>query len=166
MYSLQHKLIVIFVLSLVAVPALADRIGHVDTNFKLIGPDDKIVIEAFDDPGVAGVTCYYSHATTGGLKGAAGLAEDSSDASLDCKQTGPITLTKDIINSDGDAQKVLKKRTSILFKTLQVMRFYDKNRNTLVYLVYSDKILEGSPKNSISVVPVMPWGTAPAPNPE
>lgn len=142
----------------VVMPALADKIGHVDTNFKLIGPDDKIVIEAFDDPGVAGITCYYSHATTGGLKGAAGLAEDSSDASLDCKQTGHITLTDEIKKSKGDAQKVLKKRTSMLFKTLQVMRFYDEKRNTLVYLVYSDKILEGSPKNSISVVPVMPWG--------
>lgn len=142
----------------VVMPAHADKIGHVDTNFKLIGPDDKIIIEAFDDPGVAGITCYYSHATTGGLKGAAGLAEDSSDASLDCKQTGQITLTDEIKKSKGDAQKVLKKRTSMIFKTLQVMRFYDEKRNTLVYLVYSDKILEGSPKNSISVVPVMPWG--------
>jgi len=149
--------VLFYLICLVAMPANADRIGHVDTNFKLLGPDDKIVIEAFDDPGVTGVTCYYSHATTGGLKGASGLAEDSSDASLDCKQTGPITLSKDIINYEGDAQKVLKKRTSLLFKTLQVMRFYDKKRNTLVYLVYSDKILEGSPKNSISVVPVLRW---------
>ncbi len=150
----------IFLLLLIGVmPVMADTIGHVDTNFKLIGPDDKIVIEAFDDPSITGVTCYYSHATTGGLKGAAGIAEDSSDASLDCKQTGHITLTEEIKNSKGDAQKVLKKRTSMLFKTLQVMRFYDDKRNTLVYLVYSDKILEGSPNNSISVVPVMPWRT-------
>jgi CreA protein len=139
-------------------PTIADEIGHVDTNFKLIGPDDKIIIEAFDDPGVDGVTCYYSHATTGGLKGVAGLAEDSSDASLDCKQTGVITLSEEIRKSAGKAKKVLKKRTSMLFKTLQVMRFFDAKRNTLVYLIYSDKVLEGSPKNSISVVPVMPWG--------
>ncbi len=151
--------VICLVLLITGLPALADKIGHVDTNFKLIGPDDKIIIEAFDDPSIAGVTCYYSHATTGGLKGAAGLAEDSSDASLDCKQTGHITLSDDIKNSKGDAQKVLKKRTSMLFKTLQVMRFYDEKRNTLVYLIYSDKILEGSPKNSISVVPIMPWGT-------
>lgn len=164
--SNKFKCILFILFSLSAITAMADRIGHVDTNFKLVGPDDKIVIEAFDDPDVTGVTCYYSHAKTGGFKGAVGIAEDSSDASLDCKQTGPITLTKEIINSDGKAQKVLKKRTSILFKTLQVMRFYDKKRNTLVYLVYSDKILEGSPKNSISVVPVMPWGTSPEPRPE
>ncbi len=136
---------------------IAEQIGHVDINFKLVGPDDKIVIEAFDDPDVAGVTCYYSHAIKGGLKGAAGLAEDSADASLDCKQTAHITLPEEIIKNTGKPQRVLKKRTSMLFKTLQIMRFYDQTRNTLVYLVYSDKILEGSPQNSISVVPVMPW---------
>jgi CreA protein len=141
------------------IPALADKIGHVDINFKLVGPDDKIVIEAFDDPGVTGVTCYYSHAIKGGFKGAVGLAEDSADASLDCKQTAHITLTEEIIKKAGKAQQVLKKRTSMLFKSLQVMRFYDKKRHTLVYLVYSDKILEGSPQNSISVVPVLPWET-------
>ncbi|MEE9426459.1 MAG: CreA family protein [Methylococcales bacterium] len=138
---------------------MADEIGHVDINFKLVGPDDKIIIEAFDDPGVTGVTCYYSHAVKGGLKGVAGLAEDSADASLDCKQTAHITLTDEIIKKAGKAQQVLKKRTSMLFKSLQVMRFYDKKRHTLVYLVYSDKILEGSPQNSISVVPVLPWET-------
>ncbi len=161
MNTIKLKLIISLILCLHIIPVIAETIGHVDTNFKLIGPDDKIVIDAFDDPGVTGVTCYYSHATTGGLKGATGIAEDSSDASLDCKQTGHITLSEDILNSKGDAQKVLKKRTSMLFKTLQVMRFYDLKRNTLVYLVYSDKILEGSPKNSISVVPVMPWKTQP-----
>lgn len=138
---------------------IADTIGHVDINFKLLGPDDKIVIEAFDDPGLSGVTCYYSHAVKGGLKGMTGVAEDSSDASLDCKQTGSINLPDSILKNPGKPQKVFKKRTSIMFKTLQVMRFYDQPRNTLVYLVYSDKILEGSPKNSISVVPVMAWNS-------
>ncbi len=146
-------------LLITAIPVMADEIGHVDINFKLVGPDDKIIIEAFDDPGVTGVTCYYSHAVKGGLKGVAGLAEDSADASLDCKQTAHITLTDEIIKKAGKAQQVLKKRTSMLFKSLQVMRFYDKKRHTLVYLVYSDKILEGSPQNSISVVPVLPWET-------
>lgn len=154
------KTIYVFILANITLYShtiLADTIGHVDINFKLLGPDDKIVIEAFDDPGLSGVTCYYSHAIKGGLKGMTGVAEDSSDASLDCKQTGAINLTETILKNPGKPQKVFKKRTSIMFKTLQVMRFYDQPRNTLVYLVYSDKILEGSPKNSISVVPIMSW---------
>jgi CreA protein len=138
-------------------PAFADMIGSVDTEFKLIGPDNKIVVEAFDDPEVAGVTCYISRAKTGGVSGAAGVAEDTSDASLSCHQTGPVNLDPKIKSGDRDGENVFKKRTSLVFKSMQVVRFYDKNRNSLVYLVYSDRVLKGSPKNSTSAVPILPW---------
>jgi len=137
--------------------ALADLIGSVDTDFKLLGPDNKIVIEAFDDPDIAGVTCYISRAKTGGISGAVGVAEDTSDASLSCHQTGPVNLDPKIKAGEREGEDVFKKRTSLVFKSMQVVRFYDKNRNTLVYMVYSDRILKGSPKNSVSAVPVLPW---------
>jgi CreA protein len=135
----------------------ADEIGSVDTRFSWTGPDDKIVIEAFDDPDVDGVACYLSRAKTGGLKGAIGLAEDTSDASIACRQIGPIELDSDIVKGKRDGDTVFKKRTSLVFKTMQVVRFYDEKRQVLVYLTYSDKIVEGSPKNSISVVAIQPW---------
>lgn len=137
--------------------AKADEIGSVDTKFKWTGPDDKIVIEAFDDPDVEGVACYLSRAKTGGFKGAIGLAEDTSDASIACRQIGPIELNSDIVKGKRDGDEVFKKRTSLVFKALQVVRFYDEKRHVLVYLTYSDKVLEGSPKNSISVVAIQPW---------
>jgi len=136
---------------------LADVIGSVDTDFKLLGPDNKIVIEAFDDPDIAGVTCYISRAKTGGISGAVGVAEDTSDASLTCHQTGPVILDPKIKSGDRNGEDVFKKRTSLVFKSMQVVRFYDKNRNTLVYMVYSDRVLKGSPKNSISAVSIQPW---------
>lgn len=135
----------------------AEIIGSVRTKFKVMGSNDKIVIEAFDDPEIAGATCYLSRAKTGGISGSLGLAEDTSDASLSCRQTGPITLPEKVASGGRDGTKVFKKSTSILFKSLQVVRFYDKNRNTLVYLTYSNKIIEGSPKNSISTIPIMVW---------
>ncbi|MBF0417419.1 MAG: CreA family protein [Magnetococcales bacterium] len=131
----------------------AEEIGTVDTVFKLLGPDSKIVIEAFDDPKVDGVACHLSRAKKGGISGGLGLAEDPSDASIACRQIGPINMKGDL----KDGESVFSKSTSILFKKMQVVRFYDKKRNTLVYLVYSDKLVEGSPKNSISSVPIMPW---------
>lgn len=152
----NHVFIGLFLLSCGA-PALADMIGSVDTDFKLIGPDNKIVIEAFDDPEVAGVTCYISRAKTGGVSGAVGVAEDTSDASLSCHQTGPVSLDPKIKTGDRDGEDVFKKRTSLVFKSMQVVRFYDKTRNTLVYMVYSDRVLKGSPKSSTSAVPILPW---------
>jgi CreA protein len=137
--------------------ATADEIGSVDTKFSWTGPDDKIVIEAFDDPDVEGVACYLSRAKTGGFKGAIGLAEDTSDASIACRQIGPIELDSDIVKGKRDGGEVFKQRTSLVFKTLQVVRFYDKKRHVLVYLTYSDRVVEGSPKNSISVVAIQPW---------
>jgi CreA protein len=154
---MRHNIFISLLLLAWGTPALADMIGSVDTEFKLVGPDNKIVIEAFDDPEVAGVTCYISRAKTGGVSGAVGVAEDTSDASLSCHQTGPVNLDPKIKSGDRDGENVFKKRTSLVFKSMQVVRFYDKNRNTLVYLVYSDRVIKGSPKNSTSAVPILPW---------
>ncbi|MFJ5428513.1 protein CreA [Pectobacterium actinidiae] len=135
----------------------AEEVGSVDTAFKLLGPDHKIVVEAFDDPDVSNVTCYISRAKTGGIKGGLGLAEDTSDAAISCQQVGPITLSEKIKNGGDRGSVVFQKRTSLVFKKLQVVRFYDQKRNALIYLAYSDRIVDGSPKNALSAVPVMPW---------
>ena len=135
----------------------AEQIGSVDTVFKMFGPDHKIVVEAFDDPDVKNVTCYLSRAKTGGIKGGLGLAEDTSDAAISCQQVGPIELSEKVKNGKAQGDVVFQKRTSLVFKKLQVVRFYDAKRNTLAYLTYSDKVVEGSPKNAISAVPIMPW---------
>ncbi len=135
----------------------ADEIGSVSTKFKWLGPNDKIVVEAFEDPDVPGVACYLSRAKTGGISGAMGTAEDTSDASLACRQVGTINLPQEIRDGELDGEEVFKKRTSLVFKTMQVVRFYDKQRHVLVYLTYSDRVIEGSPKNSISVVAIQPW---------
>jgi CreA protein len=139
-------------LSLLALPAFAEDIGSVGYRFKWLGPNDKIVVEAFDDPDVPGVTCYMSHARTGGLKGAIGLAEDPGEASIACRQVGPVEVEK--LNKIRSPQEVFSSRASLIFKTTQVTRFWDAKRKALVYLVYTDRIIEGSPRNSISVVPV------------
>ncbi len=131
-------------------PAFAESIGEVDTAFKLIGPDHKIVVDAYDDPKVAGVTCYVSRAKTGGIKGAIGIAEDKAEASIACRQIGPISFTSPV----ADREEVLTERQSILFKRLRVVRMVDRARNALVYLTYSDRLVDGSPKNSVTVVPV------------
>ena len=136
---------------------LAEEVGSVSTVFKMLGANDKIVVEAFDDPEIAGATCYLSRAKTGGVKGMVGVAEDTSDASIACRQIGPISLPESVKNGKEDGAEVFKKSTSLLFKSLQVVRFYDAKRNVLVYLAYSDRIIEGSPKNSISIIPITPW---------
>ena len=138
--------------------AAAEEIGSVNTVFKLIGPDHKIVIDAFDDPDVIGVACYVSRAKKGGVSGALGVAEDTSDASIACRQVGPIKLPERIASKKADGEQVFKESRSLIFKTLQVVRFYDAKRNALIYLSYSDKLVEGSPKNSVSAVAVEPWG--------
>lgn len=137
--------------------AMAEKVGEVRTRFKVLGANDKIVIEAFDDPDIPGATCYLSRAKTGGISGSVGLAEDTSDASISCRQTGRILLPPDVLSGKADGKRVFRKSTSILFKTMQVVRFYDKKRNCLVYLTYSNRIIEGSPKNSISTIPIMDW---------
>jgi CreA protein len=137
--------------------AAADEIGEVTTAWKLLGANHRIVVEAFDDPKVEGVSCFVSRARTGGISGSLGLAEDTSDASIACRQTGEIRL----IEPFEEGEEVFSQRASILFKRVQVVRFYDEARNTLVYLTYSDKLIDGSPKNSISAVVVQPWTQMP-----
>ncbi|WP_431483454.1 CreA family protein [Pseudomonas solani] len=133
--------------------AAAEEIGSVSTVFKWVGPNDKIVVEAFDDPKVDGVTCYLSRAKTGGVKGGLGLAEDRAEASIACRQVGAIHFKGEL----KDGEEVFKERTSLVFKTMQVVRFFDQKRNTLVYLVYSDRIIEGSPQNAVTAIPILPW---------
>ncbi|MEY4475326.1 MAG: hypothetical protein RL248_1093 [Pseudomonadota bacterium] len=146
-----------FLFSFGPITVCADEIGSVDTVFKLLGPDHKIVVEAFDDPDVKNVTCYISRAKTGGIKGGLGLAEDTADAAISCQQVGPIELNDKIKNKKSDGTVVFQKRTSLVFKKLQVVRFYDQKRNSLIYLTYSDRVVDGSPKNAISAVPIMLW---------
>jgi len=138
-----------------ALPALAnaEQIGQVSTVFKFVGPNDRIVVEAFDDPKVEGVTCYLSRAKTGGIKGGLGLAEDRAEASIACRQVGPIRFKGEL----KEGEPVFKERTSLVFKTMQVVRFFDQKRNTLVYLVYSDRVIEGSPQNAVTAIPILPW---------
>lgn len=136
--------------ALAACSAKAEQVGAVDTVFKLIGPDHKIVVEAYDDPKVTGVTCYVSRAKTGGVKGALGLAEDKSEASIACRQTGPITVNTPLPQQE----EVFSERMSILFKKLRIVRMVDGKRHTLVYLTYSERVIEGSPQNSVTAVPL------------
>ncbi|WPD25102.1 MAG: CreA family protein [Candidatus Electrothrix scaldis] len=124
---------------------------------KQTGGKKKRGVGGFGGRDNGGATCYLSRAKTGGIKGTVGLAEDKSDASLACRQTGPITLPEDVANGKDDGEQVFRKSTSILFKKLQVVRFYDPKRNTLIYLTYSDKLIDGSPKNSISTIVIRPW---------
>ena len=155
---MKYKTLILTALLLtVGRAAVAEEIGSVDTVFKVFGPDHKIVVEAFDDPDVKNVTCYISRAKTGGIKGGLGLAEDTSDAAISCQQVGPVELSDKIKNGKDQGDVVFQKRTSLVFKKLQVVRFYDAKRNTLAYLAYSDKVVEGSPKNALSAVPIMPW---------
>ncbi len=131
-------------------PVSAERVGEVDTVFKLIGPDHKIVVDAYDDPGVRGVTCYVSRAKTGGISGGLGFAEDKAEASIACRQTGPISFPKPIKLQD----EMYSERISLIFKKLRVVRMVDAPRNTLLYLTYSDRVIEGSPQNSLTAVAV------------
>ena len=132
--------------------------GEISTHFRWLGPNDRIVVDGFDDPKVHGVACHISRAVTGGIKGELGFAEDTSDASIACRQVGPIQFTGEL----KDGESVFEERRSLIFKRLHVVRFFDKERNTLVYVSYSDRVIQGSPKNSISTVPVMGW-VAPSP---
>lgn len=141
----------------------SEEIGSVDTVWKMLGPDHKIVVEAFDDPDIPNVSCWISRAKTGGVRGAVGIAEDPSYGSVACRQRGPIDLSPElkeklVEQTEDGGEKVFKKRTSIIFKTLQVSRMYDARRNTLIYLVWSDRVIEGSPRSGISVIAIAPWG--------
>ncbi len=135
--------------------AHAETVGCVTTAWKLIGANHKVCVEAFSDPKISGVTCHVSQARTGGVSGALGVAQDPSQFSLACRQTGPISLPANL----PEDEEVFSEGTSLLFKETRVMRLFDKAHNTLVYLAISRKLIEGAPTNSISTVPVMPWGT-------
>ncbi|MFX1682103.1 CreA family protein [Mitsuaria sp. CC2] len=130
--------------------ASAEEIGEVSTVFKFVGPNHKIVVDAYDDPAVNGVTCYVSRAKTGGIKGGLGLAEDKSEASIACRAVGTISFPKPLPKQE----EVFSERSSLVFKRLRVVRMVDAKRNTLVYLTYSDRVIEGSPQNSVTAVPV------------
>ena len=134
-----------------ALAAGGEKIGTVDTAFQWIGRDHDIIVEAYDDPDVQGVTCYVSRARIGGVKGTLGLAEDRAEASIACRQVGPIAFRKPQLKKQ---EEVFSERMSILFKRLRVVRMVDAPRNTLVYLTYSEKLIDGSPQNSVTAVPV------------
>ena len=130
--------------------ACAETVGEVTTTWKLLGANHKVVVEAYDDPKVSGVTCFVSRARTGGVSGALGLAEDKAEASIACRQIGPIRFAGPLPRQES----VFSERMSILFKRLQVVRMVDPKRNVLVYLTYSDRLIEGNPENGVSAVPV------------
>jgi len=131
-----------------------DLIFRKSTTFKFLTPNDKLAVYGIDDPVVEGVACHYTTPEKGGISGALGLAEQTSDISLACRQYGPIKFKEKF--SQGDV--VFSERRSILFKKMQIVRGCDTRRNILVYMTYSDKLIEGSPKNSTSTVPIQPWG--------
>jgi CreA protein len=145
-----------------ASPAVAadepDLIFRRSTVFNLLSPNDRLATYGVDDPEVAGVACHFTVPEKGGIKGSLGLAEQVSDISLACRQIGPIHF-KDKMEQGGD---MFRQRRSLFFKKMQIVRGCDAKRNVLVYMVYSDKLIDGSPKNSTSSVPVMPWGSGDA----
>jgi len=151
-YRLIARLIFAAWIWMMPIEGNSETIGSVNYRFKWLGPSDKIAVEAFDDPGVSGVTCYLSRAETGGLKGMVGLAENPSKASIACRQTGLIDAG--VMDRLKDEEEVFSARASAIFKFTQVIRFLDRKRGALVYLTYSDRIVDGSPDNSISVVPI------------
>ena len=140
--------------SLCIAGAHGETIGCVTTEWKLLGANHKVCVESFGDPLIPGVTCHVSQARTGGISGSLGLAQDPSQFSLACRQTGPISIPAKLPKN----AVVFSEDTSILFKETRVIRMWDEANRTLVYLAISRKLIEGAPANSISTVPVMPWG--------
>lgn len=153
--ALRCGAVAAMLVALAAGAAHAEDIGCLSTTFRFLGANDKVCVSAFDDPKVPGVACDVSQARTGGIKGSLGLAEDPSRFSIACRQVGPITTD---LSKLPEEESVYSERTSIFFKHTHVYRMVDKKRNTLIYIGLSDKVVEGSPQNSISTVPIMPWG--------
>ncbi len=152
------RLVLLAVLALASSPVFAadepDLIFRRSTVFKWLSPNDKLATYGIDDPEIDGVACHFTVPERGGIKGWLGLAEEVSDISLACRQIGPIHF-KDKLEQGDD---MFRQRRSLFFKKMQIVRGCDAKRNVLVYMVYSDKLIEGSPKNSTSSVPIMPWG--------
>lgn len=147
----MQKITVLFAaLLLAACGKNTDKIGEADTVFNLLGKNDRIEVEGFDDPDVKGVACYLSYAKKGGLKEAVNLEEDRSDASVSCVQTAPVIEYNE--KAVSKPSKVFKRSASLAFKTMQIIRYYDAKRRSFTYLVYSDRVIQGSPQNSISSV--------------
>jgi CreA protein len=153
------RLLAIVLLAAAGSPALAaddpDLIFRRSTVFKWLSPNDKLATYGIDDPEVEGVACHFTVPERGGVKGWLGIAEEVSDISLACSQIGPIHFK----NKMGQGDDVFRRRRSLFFKKMQIVRGCDAKRNVLVYMVYSDRLIEGSPKNSTSSVPIMPWGS-------
>jgi CreA protein len=137
-------------------PSDPDLIFRKSTTFKFLTPNDKLAVYGIDDPLVEGLACHYTTPEKGGLSGALGLAEQTSDISLACRQYGPIKFKGTFAQGD----VVFSERRSLFFKKMQIVRGCDTRRNILVYMTYSDELIEGSPKNSTSTVPIQPWGSA------
>ena len=154
MKTSRARLLALAAVLTLARPALAEEIDCATTTWKLIGANHRVCVSAYDDPKVAGVTCHVSQARTGGVKGSLGLAEDPSQFSIACRQTGPITLPAKL----PDDEVVFTEDTSLLFKETKVHRMIDRKRNVLIYLAISRRVIEGAPANSISTVPIQPWG--------
>jgi CreA protein len=154
----EVKLYFIATALFVAVPAIAraDNLICISTTFNFLSPNDKVCVADFDDPKVSGVTCHMSQARKGGWGQPLGLNEDPSNFSVTCRQTGPIGVD---ISKLPDDEEVFSEKTSIIFKATRIYRVLDKKHNTLVYVAVSSKIISGSPSNSISSVPIMPWGS-------
>jgi CreA protein len=157
--ALRRGVLVLSALAIfAAMPAQAadepDLIFRRSTVFKWLSPNDKLATYGVDDPEVEGVACHFTVPEKGGFKGWLGLAEEVSDISLACRQIGPIKFKA---KSD-QGEDMFRQRRSLFFKKMQIVRGCDAKRNVLVYMVYSDRIIEGSPKNSTSSVPIMPWG--------
>jgi len=136
-----------------AAPAHADDVGCTSTTFRIFGANDKVCVMAFDDPRIPGVSCHISQARTGGVKGSLGVAEDPSRFAIACRQTGPIALP----DKPPKEESVFSESTSLVFKNTKVIRMYDEKRNTLVYVAISKRVIEGSPMNSLSTVPILKW---------
>lgn len=162
---------IFFLAALLCLPALAAHaegaireIGAVSTAFKLIGPNHKIVVSAFEDPKIAGITCYVARPRTGGIKGGLGLAEDPSLASVSCAQTGPIRYVKPI-EAGEKGEEVFDESRSLIFKSLEIRRLFDQATGSLIYVVRTTRIIEGSPATSLAVVTPVSWEGTPAPAP-
>ena len=145
-------------------PALAqsddpELIFKKSTVWRLLSPDAKLATYVLDDPDIEGVSCYFTVPEVGGWSGWAGFAEERSETSLACRQTGPVKINAKF----EQGESMYRQRRSLFFKRMQIVRGCDAKRNVLVYLAYSDKLIDGSPQNSTSTVPIMPWGNLPAP---
>jgi CreA protein len=151
---MKWLLIVAALVGLSILPARADDLGCISTTFRPLSPNDKVCVSVFEDPQVPGVACHISQARKGGWGQPLGLNEDPSNFSVSCRQIGPIDID---LSKLEDKQEVFSQKTSIFFKTTRIYRMVDKPRNTLVYVAISTKIVNGSPANAISTVPIMHW---------